>query len=185
MRIRSEIFLTCVARPLEFSHRQDPNCDIGWIEMPQRSSLLPYRGMLSFLSKAREASDSETARVHHAAWRRGGFLAGSGAWAADGQAPADRIPVTQLGRERLPGARQRIPGRAERTRVCRREKHHHRIPLRRRTIRPARRARRRAGCAQCGHHRCGRYAGVCGRQEATATIPILSWSPCRTLWGQH
>jgi hypothetical protein len=40
---------------------------IGWIEMPQRSSLLPYRGVLSCLSKAREASGSEAARVHHAA----------------------------------------------------------------------------------------------------------------------
>jgi hypothetical protein len=49
-----------------------PNCDIGWIEMPQRGSLLPYRGVLSFLSKAREASSSEAARVHHAARRRGG-----------------------------------------------------------------------------------------------------------------
>jgi hypothetical protein len=36
---------------------------IGWIEMPQRSSLLPYRGVLSCLSKAREASGSEAARV--------------------------------------------------------------------------------------------------------------------------
>ena len=39
--------------------------------MPQRDSLLPYRGVLSFLSKAREASGSEAARVHHAARRRG------------------------------------------------------------------------------------------------------------------
>jgi putative tryptophan/tyrosine transport system substrate-binding protein len=29
---------------------------MGRIEMPQRDSLLPYRGVLSFLSKAREAS---------------------------------------------------------------------------------------------------------------------------------
>jgi hypothetical protein len=50
---------------------------MGWIEMPQRGSLLPYRGVLSFLSKAREASGSETPRVHHAArWRGGGVASG-------------------------------------------------------------------------------------------------------------
>ena len=48
-----------------------PNCDMGWIEMPQRGSHPSYRGVLSFLSKAREASGSEPARVHHAARRRG------------------------------------------------------------------------------------------------------------------
>src|SRR6516225_11237434 len=48
---------------------------IGWIEMPQRSSLPPYRGVLSCLSKAREASGSEAARVHHAARLRGGAAA--------------------------------------------------------------------------------------------------------------
>jgi putative ABC transport system substrate-binding protein len=48
-------------------------------------------------------------------------VAAGGARAAAGQAPEDRIPVTQLGHERLLGARQRIPGRAERTRLCRRE----------------------------------------------------------------
>src|SRR3954454_1971706 len=56
-----------------------PNCDIGWIEMPQRGSLLPYRGVLSFLWKAREASGSESARLHHAARRRGGCVAARGA----------------------------------------------------------------------------------------------------------
>src|SRR5215831_9795644 len=38
--------------------------------MTQRGSLLPYRGVLSCLSKAREASGSEAARLHHAARRR-------------------------------------------------------------------------------------------------------------------
>src|SRR5689334_1462702 len=38
--------------------------DISRIEIPHRSSLLPYRGVLSFLSEAREASGSETARLH-------------------------------------------------------------------------------------------------------------------------
>jgi hypothetical protein len=37
------------------------------------SSLLPFAGVLSFQSEAREASGSETARVHHAARRRGGL----------------------------------------------------------------------------------------------------------------
>src|SRR5262249_57865084 len=35
------------------------------------SSLLPFGGVLSFQSVAREASGSETARLHHAARRRG------------------------------------------------------------------------------------------------------------------
>jgi hypothetical protein len=37
------------------------------------SSLLPFGGVLSFQSEAREASGSETPRVHHAARRRGGL----------------------------------------------------------------------------------------------------------------
>jgi hypothetical protein len=32
----------------------DPRADIDRIEIPQRSSLLPYRGVLSFRSEARE-----------------------------------------------------------------------------------------------------------------------------------
>src|SRR5258705_11552912 len=57
--------------------------------MPQRGSLLPYRGVLSFLSKAREASGSETPRVHHAARRRGG-VAARGARAAGRPSQKDR-----------------------------------------------------------------------------------------------
>src|SRR5262245_57465033 len=38
-------------------------------------SSLPCRGVLSFLSEAREASGSEAPRVHHAARRRGGMAA--------------------------------------------------------------------------------------------------------------
>src|SRR5215813_14685357 len=52
-----------------------PQSDIGRIEIPQCSSLLLCRGVLSFLSEAREASGSETPRVHHAARRRGGVAA--------------------------------------------------------------------------------------------------------------
>ena len=77
--------------------------------MPQRDSLLPYRGVLSFLSKAREASGSEAARVHHAARRRGGAWpvagmrsSGAGAaigvlmnLAADDPAGQARLPLSQ------------------------------------------------------------------------------------------
>jgi hypothetical protein len=58
-------------------------CDISWIEISQRSSLLPYRGVLSFRSEAWEASGSETARLHHAARRRGD-VAARGAGTAGG-----------------------------------------------------------------------------------------------------
>src|SRR5262249_9508763 len=46
------------------------------------AAVYPYRGVLSFPSKAREASGSETARLHHAHRRRGGGLAARGARAA-------------------------------------------------------------------------------------------------------
>jgi len=70
---------------------------IGWIEMPQRGSLLPYRGVLSFLSKAREAPGSEAARVHHAARRGGSGVAVRGAWAAGRQATHHRLSRLELG----------------------------------------------------------------------------------------
>ena len=50
--------------------------------MPQRSRLLPYRVVPSFLSKAREVLGSETARVHDAYRWRGGRMASRGAGAA-------------------------------------------------------------------------------------------------------
>src|SRR5215510_3172232 len=53
---------------------------IGWIEIPQRSSLRPYQGVLSFLSGSTGGTGSETPRVHHAARRRG--MAARGARAA-------------------------------------------------------------------------------------------------------
>ena len=44
------------------------------------SSLLPFGGVLSFRSEAREVLGSETARLHHATRRRGGVPArGAGA----------------------------------------------------------------------------------------------------------
>ena len=46
-------------------------------------SSLPYRGVLSFMSEAREASGSETPRFHHAARRRGGVAARGADAAAD------------------------------------------------------------------------------------------------------
>ena len=39
------------------------------------SSLLPFGGVLSFRSEAREVLGSEAARLHHAARRRGGVAA--------------------------------------------------------------------------------------------------------------
>src|SRR5262249_6978050 len=46
------------------------------------SSLLPFGGVLSFRSEAREVLGSETARVHHAARRHGSRVAARGARAA-------------------------------------------------------------------------------------------------------
>src|SRR4249919_2351502 len=62
--------------------------------MPQRGSLLPYRGVLSFLSKAREASGSEATRVHHAARLLGDGVAARGAGAAACAPPSlvDSLP---------------------------------------------------------------------------------------------
>jgi len=67
-----------------------PEPDIGRTEIPQRNSLLPYRGVLSFRSEAREAVRSETARVRIAARRRGG-VADCGARAAAGDAGDPRV----------------------------------------------------------------------------------------------
>src|SRR5262245_51641141 len=106
------------------------------------------------------------------------LLGGAAAWPvaaraqAAGQTPADRILVTQLGGE-LPGARQRIPGWAERTRLCRREKHHYRIPLRRRTF-----DRLAALAAELVALKVDIIVAVVTQasvvaKEATATIPIV------------
>jgi hypothetical protein len=93
--------------------------------MPQRGSLLPYRGVLSFLSKAREASGSEAARLHHPARRRGGCMAARGACAAiEGAShwiPGLRNPGNFY------GSGCRIPGGAQGSRFCRRSKRSNRI----------------------------------------------------------
>src|SRR5262245_16441115 len=68
----------------------------------------------------------ETARVHHAARRRGGLAAG-GARAAAGDA-SDRVPQPRVVR-RLHGPPARIPPRIERHRLCRGSKPSDRIPL--------------------------------------------------------
>src|SRR5258708_1420853 len=75
---------TCGATAGVFAQPR-PTPVISRAEIPQRSSLLPYRGVLSFRSKAREGPGSEPARVHIAARRRGG-LAARGARAAAGDA---------------------------------------------------------------------------------------------------
>src|SRR5262249_48064172 len=74
-RCKSGRVADVVRRP-DLTHR-----DIGWTEMPQCSSLLPYRGVLSFLSEAREVLSSETSQ-DHAARRHGGRVATRGARAA-------------------------------------------------------------------------------------------------------
>src|SRR6516225_12283934 len=53
-------------------------------------SSLPYRGVLSFLTEAREVSGCEAARVHNVARRRrgGGATRGAGAAAGEDAAPA-------------------------------------------------------------------------------------------------
>src|SRR5260370_39462790 len=48
-----------------------PFCDISWIEIPQRSSLLPAEVCYPFCRKHGKASSNETARFHPAARRRG------------------------------------------------------------------------------------------------------------------
>src|SRR5262249_17376569 len=60
-------------------------------------SSLPCRGVLSFRSRARQASGSETPRVHHAAWRP------AAAWplAARAQPPAKQPLIGML----VPGTR--------------------------------------------------------------------------------
>jgi hypothetical protein len=56
----------------------------------QQQQSPPYRGVLSFRSEAREASDSETARVHHTTRRRSS-LAARGACAAAGDAVSEKL----------------------------------------------------------------------------------------------
>ena len=69
------------------------------------ASLLPFGGVLSFLSEAREVLGSEATRLHHAGRRRGG-VAARGARAADADA-GDRLFLPYIaGRENLASFRQ-------------------------------------------------------------------------------
>src|SRR5262249_13939952 len=70
MRNCFEMFLR-VRRVLEFSHGQDPKRTSTGLKSRSVVGLSRGRGMLSFRSEARETLGSETARVHHAARRRG------------------------------------------------------------------------------------------------------------------
>ncbi len=54
-----------------------PKADTDPVEIPQCSSLRP--GVLSFLAGSTGATTSETARVHHAAWRHSLAARGAGA----------------------------------------------------------------------------------------------------------
>src|SRR5262245_7947496 len=53
----------------------DDSGELALMISSKRSSLLPYRGVLSFRSEAREVLGSETPRVYRAARRRGGLAA--------------------------------------------------------------------------------------------------------------
>jgi hypothetical protein len=75
-------------RRLFQQHRPTPV--IGWIEIPQCSTSCRTEVCLSFRPEAREASSSETARVHQAAWRRGRSVAACRSCAIDDAAnPSD------------------------------------------------------------------------------------------------
>jgi hypothetical protein len=77
------------------SSPRDPICDIGWIEIPQCSSLVPSRAVLSFRSEALEAArDNEAARVHHAPRQLGGRVAARSARAANGAETETRYRVS-------------------------------------------------------------------------------------------
>src|SRR6185437_2792364 len=69
---------TSTAKPNRLDRSKMTPSRHGGVEIPQRGSLLPYPGVLSFLSTAREASGSETARVY-LAHRRGRGVAAHGA----------------------------------------------------------------------------------------------------------
>src|SRR5262245_47315748 len=74
------------------------------------SSLLPFGGVLSFRSEAREVLGSETTRVHHAARRRGGGMAARSARAAGGwDAPHRRAHEPYRGRWRGSGPPPNVP----------------------------------------------------------------------------
>ena len=66
---------------------------MGRIEIPHRSSLLAYGGVLSFLSEAREVAGSETARVDLAAYRRHGFRPDVERQLTDGRRPMQFILI--------------------------------------------------------------------------------------------
>src|SRR5262245_28371937 len=78
---------------------------MSWIEVPPRSSLLLYRGVLSFRLEAREGPGSEPAQVHHAARRRGGGVAARGARAADDVAGSRVAEQWRVQRARAPAGR--------------------------------------------------------------------------------
>ena len=80
--------------PLHVKSAAKPSATSGGSKSRSAAASCLSRGVLSFLSKARETSGSETARVHHAARRRGG-VAASGARAA-GRAATDRRFVWRL-----------------------------------------------------------------------------------------
>jgi hypothetical protein len=97
-----------MTRMTHCGHRPDRNLAV--------QHLLPDRCVLSFRSDARETLGSETAQLHHAAWRRGS-VAARGACAA-GRDAGDRVSRRCVVR-RLLGTCARISARFKRSRSAR------------------------------------------------------------------
>src|SRR5262249_51670827 len=106
-----------------------PNSEYGRIQIRQRCSLLPYRGVLFFLSEAQGSTGSETARVHHAYRRRGG-MAARGRRAAGRANAADRCANGLAGeRSGSPVGARSVRPRASEIGLVRRPQSADRYPL--------------------------------------------------------
>src|SRR5262249_7484213 len=117
------------------------------------SSLLPFGGVLSFRSEAREVLGSETTRVHHAAQRRGTRMAARGARAA-ARADAAHRRIDELDRRRSGniGPRHSVRAGAAAIGLDRWPQRANRLPLERGRCRPLSQIRGRIGCACTGRN---------------------------------
>src|SRR5215472_7828381 len=95
----------------------------GWMQQ----SAVPR---CAILSEAREASGSETARVHHGARQRSGRLAARGARAGAPAYPAAVLPNVRSRHAAVESIRRILPGPA-RSRLCEWAEHRHRLSVRR------------------------------------------------------
>src|SRR5262245_2423219 len=100
----------------------------GWMQQ----SAVPR---CAILSEAREASGSETARVHHGARQRSGRLAARGARAGAPAYPAAVLPNVRSRHAAVESIRRILPGPA-RSWLCERPEHRHRLPLLLTTVAP-------------------------------------------------